>query len=262
MLPELARRALEAYSDPGDLIVDPMCGIGTTLVEAIHADRCAIGIEVEERWATLARSNLTLAASQGATGKGGVVTGDARDLPRLLRRQRAILDEKVDDGVAQLPSGAADLVLISPPYACSVGVPTKRRVGPLCIKDTLNYGPDRTNVGHARGRQYGDAMIDIYRAAAAVLKPGGFLVAVTKGMRQKGRLHDLASQTIGLCQGVGLDYWQHAIALHATLHDDDYVPRCSFWQLLQARRAVERGERAHIVCHEDVVVFRKQEARR
>ena len=36
MLPALARRAIETYSDPGDLVLDPMCGIGTTLVEAIH----------------------------------------------------------------------------------------------------------------------------------------------------------------------------------------------------------------------------------
>lgn len=29
MLPALARRAIETYSDPGALVVDPMCGIGT-----------------------------------------------------------------------------------------------------------------------------------------------------------------------------------------------------------------------------------------
>jgi modification methylase len=35
MLPALARRAIETYSDRGDLVVDPMCGIGTTIVEAV-----------------------------------------------------------------------------------------------------------------------------------------------------------------------------------------------------------------------------------
>ncbi len=39
MLPELARRAISAYSDPGDVVLDPMCGIGTTVVEASHLDR-------------------------------------------------------------------------------------------------------------------------------------------------------------------------------------------------------------------------------
>ena len=31
MLPALARTAIARYSEPGDLVVDPMCGIGTTL---------------------------------------------------------------------------------------------------------------------------------------------------------------------------------------------------------------------------------------
>jgi hypothetical protein len=34
MLPEIARRAIDFYSGPGDLVLDPMCGIATTLVEA------------------------------------------------------------------------------------------------------------------------------------------------------------------------------------------------------------------------------------
>jgi modification methylase len=58
MLPALARRAIDAYSNPGDLVLDPMCGIGTTLVEAIHAGRRAVGVELEPRWAKLARANI------------------------------------------------------------------------------------------------------------------------------------------------------------------------------------------------------------
>ena len=64
MLPELARRAISAYSDLGDLVVDPMCGIGTTLVEAIHLGRNAVGIELEPRWASLATANLAHAANK------------------------------------------------------------------------------------------------------------------------------------------------------------------------------------------------------
>lgn len=68
MLPEIARRAICFYSRPGDLVLDPMCGIATTLVEAIHQDRRAIGVELEPRWATLAASNVAHARSQGAGG--------------------------------------------------------------------------------------------------------------------------------------------------------------------------------------------------
>jgi hypothetical protein len=84
MIPELARRAILGYSDPGDLVVDPMCGAGTTLVEAIHLERHALGVELEARWAALAVANIALACDQGASGNAGVIEGDARELPHLL----------------------------------------------------------------------------------------------------------------------------------------------------------------------------------
>ena len=49
MLPALARTAIETYSEHGELVVDPMCGIGTTLVEAVHVGRRAVGVELKER---------------------------------------------------------------------------------------------------------------------------------------------------------------------------------------------------------------------
>ena len=58
MLPELARRLVTEYCPPGGLVVDPMCGIGTTLVEAAALGRRAVGVELEPRWAELARANL------------------------------------------------------------------------------------------------------------------------------------------------------------------------------------------------------------
>src|SRR5579872_7635233 len=50
MLPALAREAIRRYTRPGELVLDPMCGIGTSLVEASHLDRQALGVELEPRW--------------------------------------------------------------------------------------------------------------------------------------------------------------------------------------------------------------------
>ena len=81
MLPAIAARAIATYSAPGDLVCDPMAGIGSTLVEAVHLGRDAIGVEYEANWADLARANIAYARGQGATGHGEVVCGDARHLP-------------------------------------------------------------------------------------------------------------------------------------------------------------------------------------
>jgi SAM-dependent methyltransferase len=44
--PPLARRAIEAYSKPGDLVADPFCGAGVTMAEAMIAGRRSVGIDV------------------------------------------------------------------------------------------------------------------------------------------------------------------------------------------------------------------------
>ena len=92
---------------------------------------------------------------------------------------------------------------------------------------------------------------------AQLLRPGGLLVTVTKNTRRVGRLHDLATVTVGLAEAAGLGYLQHIVALHAAVRDGALVARPSFWQLTQTRKARARGEPAHLVVHEDVLVFHK-----
>jgi modification methylase len=260
MLPALARHAIDAYSEPGDLVIDPMCGIGTTLVEAIHLEREAIGVELEPRWANLARANIQHAHDHGATASAQVIEGDARGLQGLLTAHAHRRHGRTA-GQTRRPRGQADLILASPPYACQIAdVITENiasRTGRICREDTSNYSPDKRNLGYARGSAYLAAMADIYEACATVLKPGGFLVLVTKDMRSEGALRNLSGETITLCQDVGLLYWQRVIGLLATIRDSEIVMRPSFWQTLQTRRARTRGERTHVVAHEDVLVFRK-----
>src|SRR6266545_2400327 len=106
MLPALARRIVEEYSASDALVVDPMAGIGTTLVEAAALGRRAVGVELESRWVALARQNLgcTLSSEQRALAR--IMRGDARRLPGLLGDL----------------AGTVDLVVLSPPYACDAGV--------------------------------------------------------------------------------------------------------------------------------------------
>jgi tRNA G10 N-methylase Trm11 len=239
MVPALARRIVEAYSAPGQLLVDPMCGIGTTLVEGAELGRRCLGVEVEERWADLARGNLDHALSPERRGLGEVRVGDARQLPGLL------------GDVA----GSVDLVATSPPYACDVGTIDKAAwlAGrSLCDRASRNYSPSRTNLGHARDEAYLAQMADVYGACHAVLRPGGLLVTVTKNLRRSGRCFDLAA--------VGFTYHQHVIALLCAVRGSELVGRPSFWQLTQTRKARARGLPAHLVAHEDVLVFAKPEA--
>jgi modification methylase len=244
MLPELARRIIAEYAPPGALVCDPMCGIGTTLVEATGLGRRSVGVELEARWAELARKNLALALPPQRPGRSEVRVGDARRLPELL---------------ADL-AGTVDLVATSPPYACTPGMIDKaawRHGGRLCRRDTENYSADRANLGHARGAAYLGEMAGVYAGCFQVLRPGGLLVTVTRNLRRQGRVFDLAAATVTLAEQAGYQYLQHVVALLAAVRDSDLFARPSFWQLHQTRRARERGEPASLLVHEDVLVFAK-----
>jgi DNA modification methylase len=57
--PAFARAVIEAYSTVGDTVVDPFCGGGTSLVEAILAGRRAAGFDISSLAVFLARAKMT-----------------------------------------------------------------------------------------------------------------------------------------------------------------------------------------------------------
>ena len=55
---------IEKATNPGDLILDPFCGSGSTGVAAINTGRRFIGIEIDEGYADIARARIAKAAEQ------------------------------------------------------------------------------------------------------------------------------------------------------------------------------------------------------
>ncbi|HEX4816979.1 MAG TPA: DNA methyltransferase, partial [Nonomuraea sp.] len=178
MLPAIATRVIDTYTEPGDLVIDPMCGIGTTLVEAVHLGRHAAGVEYEEGWAKLAVANLAHARRQGATGFGTVLAGDARGIARLLPDL----------------AGQAALVLTSPPYGAATHghIRASRDSGePGIRKWNQRYSRDRANLAHQRLPVLLDGFAQILTGCAELLRPGGMVAVTVRPYRERGELVDL-----------------------------------------------------------------------
>jgi modification methylase len=242
MLPTIARHAIAAYSHPGDLVLDPMCGIGTTLVEAIHLGRQAIGIELEPRWAQLASANLTHARYQGATGTATVLTGDARQLPRL-----------VDPNLA----GRVTLVLTSPSYGRSLHGQVTARPGRGVAKFDDTYSADPANLGRISHPALLDALEEILLGCRQLLRPGGLLVLTARPYRHRDLLVDLPGRLTQVAEAAGLVLYERNAALLVGLRDERLIPRPSFFQLDRVRKARARGLPLRIIAHEDVLLFRR-----
>ena len=207
MLPAIAATAITRYTEPGDLVADPMCGIGTTLVEAVHLGRDGLGIEYEDRWAGLAAANVAHARRQGATGTAEVIRGDARLLPGLL-----------PPGTA----GRAALVVTSPPYGPSVHGQVKaeqRRGADGGVRKYDNRYGQRP--GQPRPPGPGRAARRVHRrswpAAPVLLRPGGLAVVTARPWRQHGELVDLPAAVIAAGARAGLIPVARCVALLAGL---------------------------------------------
>ena len=65
MFPEqLAEDLILSWSDPGDLILDPMCGSGTTLKMAARHSRRYLGIDISAEYAEMAAKRVLTEAAQ------------------------------------------------------------------------------------------------------------------------------------------------------------------------------------------------------
>jgi DNA modification methylase len=93
--PQIPRNVLEMYTQPGESILDPMVGGGTTLIEARVLGRNALGLDINPKAIELAYRALCFPVSSRTRQRAQV--GDARDLSFLK-------DESFD------------LVVTHPPY--------------------------------------------------------------------------------------------------------------------------------------------------
>jgi hypothetical protein len=57
--PVFAREAIKTFTKAGDLVLDPFCGGGTTLVEALSLGRRAVGIDINSLATFLTRTKTT-----------------------------------------------------------------------------------------------------------------------------------------------------------------------------------------------------------
>jgi tRNA G10 N-methylase Trm11 len=243
MLPALARHAISVYTAPGDLVLDPMCGIGTTVVEAVHLGRDAVGVDLEPRFTSIAAANLDLATRQGAGGDGLILTGDSTRLIDLL---------PVD------AVGRVALVLTSPPYGkITHGLVQVTPEG--VAKVHHRYGrPGHGNLAYTGWDRLLAGFGQIMTACYEVLRPGGAVVITARPVRRhRDDLEDLPSQLQAVAVAAGLEPVERCVALLAAVRGDRIVHRASMFALLAARRARTDGIPVSVITHEDVLVYRR-----
>ena len=251
MAPDLAAALIRDYTDPGGWVLDPLAGIGTTLVEAVHAGRNGFGMEIEPGWVALARANIGLARRQGGTGTARIVTADATRLPR---------------GIPTALRGGFQLVLTSPPYGQTMHGRVEHRRGPL-VRFHNSYttargphpgdSPDKANLAHCRRTGLVDGITAVLAGCLPLLAPGGIVAVVSRPWRRDRLLVDLPGQIIQAGLNLGLEFVQDRRASHAAARHGRLVARHSFLQLHVTRQTRAKGRAGCLPQHDHVAILRR-----
>ncbi len=161
--PAVAAHAIQAYTRPGQTVLDPDCGAGTVLVEAVRAGCHAVGLTVR-RWWPVARGNLTAAKRGGAPADGMVL-----DPPPAAGRPASL---------AAVPGGV-DLILTTVRADHTAPRRGRRPTGPHPDPDPAGASPAV------------DRLAGLLARCGQLLRPGGHAVVIAGPLRHAGRLVDL-----------------------------------------------------------------------
>lgn len=141
----LLKFLVEEFTKPGEVILDPMAGSGSTgVVAALHGRNC-VQVDIEEKFVAWAEEAREKVERQGTlTKKGWIrnIQGDARRLSELLREQ-------------------TDIIVTSPPYSQTVvGVSEKEFQKKKAIINRLRHERGEIKGGTGESGKLGISLLN------------------------------------------------------------------------------------------------------
>ncbi len=170
-------------TQPGDLVLDPMVGTGSTLLACQRMARRGFGVELNPEYAAISQRRL----AESGCAAGGVQRS-------TLATQSVIVGDALQlAAIKDLPP-QVDYCITSPPYWDMLnmrGAMTQRGRRQRGLH--VSYGDDPRDVGNvAAYGQFVAALVQVYRQVAARLRPGGYLTVVVKNVKKQGTIYPLA----------------------------------------------------------------------
>jgi DNA modification methylase len=174
------------FTKRGQLIFDPFLGTGSTLVASYNAGRKGIGIELQKKYADIAKERLrSLEGQLKLTDKGAkpdckqlVIEGNSAKIAEWWKKY-------------SLPE--IDLVITSPPYGPMLN---KKGLAAKAREDKgldTKYSEDDADLGNASS--YEDflvKLVKIFVETKPKVKVGGHLVVILQNYMDKGEYKMLA----------------------------------------------------------------------
>ena len=176
----LAQEFIEFFTKQGEIVLDPMAGTGSTLVAALRAGRNSYGIELNPKYAEIAKQIIeeernTLGDSVSNL-QSLILNGDAAQITTY-----------------ELP--LVDYILTSPPYwdmlhAKGAETQKKRRAS---TELDVHYSDDPNDLGNIKDyEEFLKKLVSIYEGLKPLLCEKAYLTIIVKNVKKGGKIYPLA----------------------------------------------------------------------
>jgi len=169
----LTRHLITTFTRPGDVVLDPMAGIGTTLVEAMLLGRNVVGVDIEEKFCKLMEGNLKNVKKLNKKsrfklrlGKAQVLCGDSRNLARLLQ-------DKMDAVVTSPPYSSGGWKADEDPSKPIEREKKRKKLFPMRPPDPGRYSASKENIGNLPHGESVDTVLTSPPYSGSVSKHAG-----------------------------------------------------------------------------------------
>lgn len=163
--PTMISDFIKFFTKKGQIVLDPFVGIGSTLVACDRTGRKGIGIELNKKYAKIAKMR----------SKQEIIIGDAREIVNM-----------------NLPE--IDYCITSPPYWNILHRSTgdykeRRQKNSFDVK----YSEDPADLGNIMDyNQFIEEIFKIFQPINKILKNKGYMTIIVKNVKKKGILYPLA----------------------------------------------------------------------
>ena len=176
----MAQEFIEFFTKEGETVLDPMAGTGSTLVAALRAGRNSYGIELNPKYAKIAK--------------------------QIIEEERNTLGEAIDNLKSEIVNGDAaqimnyqlpliDYVLTSPPYwdmLRAKGAETQKRRRSSEELD-VHYSDDPNDMGNISDyEEFLEKLVNIYKGLKPLLCEKAYLTIIVKNVKKGGKIYTLA----------------------------------------------------------------------
>jgi len=192
----LAKEFIEFFTKREELVLDPFLGTGSTLLACIESNRSGIGVEVVEKWATIAQSRVEKLLAQrrgseqflqtmGMTQEKlliRVIQGDSRYLSKIWEENK-------------FPP--VDYCITSPPYWNQLKRNYIRQKERITKGLETKYSEDSNDIGNIDDYDgFLQAIKNVFNEVYKVTKNKGYLTVITNNVFFDGRVYPLAFDTL------------------------------------------------------------------